>query len=138
MTRECGVTLVEMLTILVALVVVAAVALPLWHTHELRARRSGAMKALLEIQAAQDRHFGQHARYADAAQLHLPKTPADYTLEVKRNGDALGYVASAVAVKAADVAPDTRCARLSIDQHGRRFALDDSGKDSTADCWRRK
>ena len=33
---------------------------------------------------------------------------------------------------------DARCAHLSVDQHGRHFATNESGEDSTADCWDRK
>lgn len=135
--RSSGVTLVEMLTLVVALVVIAAVAIPLWRTHELRSQRRQAIEVLQAIQAAQDKHFGQHARYADAGSLNVEMRAPRYTFEVKRSDDALAYVATALAVRTGDDF-DARCARLGIDQHGRQSALDDTGKDSTADCWARR
>ena len=135
---ECGITLIEILTILVALVVVAAVAIPLWRTHELRSQRREAMDALLAIQSAQDRHFGRHARYAEAVPLGLKPAPALYSLEVKRSEDQLSYVATARAQRVPGLTFDSRCAELGIDQHGRRYAVDESGEDSTGDCWERK
>lgn len=138
MRREPGVTVVEILTIIVVLVVIAAVAIPLWRTRELRAHREATMDALLAIQVAQDRHFGKHARYAELAQLEAPPAAADYLLELKRGSDELTYVATAHAIRKAGATFDARCQELGIDQHGRRFARDESGEDSTADCWDRK
>ena len=135
---ESGVTLIEVLTILVALVVLAAVAIPLWRTHELRSQRRVATDALFAIQSAQDRHFGRHARYAQAGQLELQPAPAGYAVEVQRGDDQLSYVATVRALRLAGRTFDARCAQFGIDQHGRRFALDESGEDSTADCWERK
>jgi Tfp pilus assembly protein PilE len=135
---ESGVTLIEILTILVGLVVVTAVAIPLWRTNELRSQRREAMDALHAIQAAQDRHFGRHARYAEAAQLDLKPAPDRYVLDVKRGEDHLSYRATARALRLPGRTFDSRCAELGIDQHGRRFAANEAGEDSTADCWERK
>lgn len=135
---QAGVTLVEGLTLVVALVVIAAVAIPLWRTGELRSHRQIAVDALLAIQAAQDRHFGEHARYTDLTSLGVDAKAGDYTLEVERGDDQLSYVARARAVRVEGVAFDARCVELGLDQHGRRFARDESRADSTGDCWERK
>jgi type IV pilus assembly protein PilE len=136
--RHRGVTILEALTVVVAVVVIAAVAIPLWRTHGLRSHREVAMKVLLAIQAEQDRHFGEHARYAASNQLQTRLTARGYTFEIERGADELSYVATARAVARTGEPPDARCARLSVDQHGRRFATNESGEDSTADCWERK
>lgn len=138
MRRDSGVTVVEILTAIVVLVVIAAVAIPLWRTGELRSHRKVAMDALMAIQAAQDRHFGEHARYAELAQLGTQPVAADYRLELERGRDELTYVATARVIRMAGATFDSRCQELGIDQHGRRFAHDESGADSTADCWDRK
>jgi Tfp pilus assembly protein PilE len=137
MRRAPGLTLIEILTVLVALTVVVAVAIPLWRTHELRTQRQSAMKVLRAIQTAQDRHFADQARYSDLEHLKVDLGKTRYTFEVKTSGDELAYVATALATRR-EHAFDARCARLSIDQHGRHFAADDAGEDSTADCWDRK
>ena len=139
MRRQAGLTLIEILTLVVALVVIVAVAIPLWRTHELREQRKRAITVLRDVQSAQDRYFGEHAQYADAAHLGVALEAPRYAFEVRLSGDRLGYVAAAIASKGKiGGTADARCTRLSIDQHGRRSASDAAGEDSTSDCWNRK
>jgi type IV pilus assembly protein PilE len=138
-------TIAEMLTALVALVVIAAIAVPMWRTHELRVRRQEAIDALRAVQSAQDDYFGRHARYADEGQLRASSPQAlsekglsargNYRLTVKKSADDLTYTAVARVVPLETEAADTRCVELRIDQNGRRFALDASGEDRSGDCW---
>lgn len=138
-------TIAEMLTALVALVVIAAIAVPMWRTHELRVRRQEAIDALRAVQSAQDDYFGRHARYADEGQLRASSPQAlsekglsargNYRLTVNKSADDLTYTAVARVVPLETEAADTRCVELRIDQNGRRFALDASGEDRSADCW---
>jgi Tfp pilus assembly protein PilE len=148
MTRQSGLTVIEILTAMVALVVLAAVSIPLWHNQQLRQRRDGAVDALLAVQSAQDRHFALHARYADDAQtftaaptglgVQRDAPGGHYRVEVQRSPDQLGYVAVARTIKGSEAArPDTRCQEFRLDEHGRRWSTDDEGQDSTADCWNR-
>jgi type IV pilus assembly protein PilE len=139
-------TVTEILTALVVLVVLVAIAVPMWRTHELRVRRQEAIDALLAVQSAQDDYFGKHARYADEAQLResSPQTLSVkglsargyYRLSVNKSADDLTYSAIARAVPLEAEVADTRCVELRIDQNGRRFAVDASGTDRSADCWR--
>ena len=139
MRRDIGITLIEMLTLAVALVVIVAVAIPLWRTHELREQRQRAIQVLRDVQSAQDRYFGEHAQYAEAPHLGVTLDAPQYGFEVRLSDDRLGYVASAIASPGAiGGTADARCTRLSIDQHGRRSATDSAGEDSTSDCWDRK
>jgi type IV pilus assembly protein PilE len=143
--RQVGVTVTQILTALIALLVIIAVAIPLSRSHDLRTRRADAIAALDALQAAQDRYFGQHARYADDAVLHgAPpgglglgrKSPLGfYEIELRRSADTLGYVALAKVIRSADGPGDPRCAELRLDQLGRRSAVNDEGADTSADCW---
>jgi type IV pilus assembly protein PilE len=140
-----GFTITEVLTALVVIAVLSAIAIPMWHTHLLRVRRAEARDALLALQAAQDRYFGRHARYATAAQLTLRSpdgldlaatTPHGlYALTLATAPDGLGYVATARALENAGQAADERCATFSIDQVAQLSALDSAGTDRSADCW---
>ena len=144
--RPFGFTVAEALTALVALVVVAAVAVPMWRTHELRMRREDAIAALLAVQTAQDQYFGKFARYANA--IELDATPPQglgikplskrgfYAIAVRNSADNLGYLATARVKPLDGNNPDTRCVEMRIDQNGRRFAADADGVDRSADCWR--
>ena len=97
-------TVKEALTALVVLVVLTAVALPMWRTHQLRVRRQDAAEALRAVQAAQDDYFGKHARYADEAQLRASAPQAlsaksmsprgYYVVSLKRSDDDLTYTAA--------------------------------------------
>jgi type IV pilus assembly protein PilE len=148
MTRRSpqgGLTVIEALTVAVALVVVVAVVVPLWRSHDLRARRADAMEALEALQKAQDRFFGSNARYADAA-LMQSAPPAGlglrprsrqgfFNIDLQRSADALAYVATARWIPRPDVAVDSRCVEFRVDQAGRRTSLDETGADTSADCW---
>jgi len=136
----------EWLTAIVVLVVIAAVAVPMWRTHQLRVRRQEASDALRAVQSAQDDYFGKHARYADEGQLRAsaPQALSDkklsargyYQLSVSKSADDLTYSAVARVVPLEGEATDTRCVELRIDQNGRRFAVDADGVDRSADCWK--
>jgi type IV pilus assembly protein PilE len=139
-----GFTLLEALTALVVVGVIAAIAIPTWRTHLLRARRADGMAALIAVQRAQDVFFGRHARYA--AQLTAPE-PAGlglaersehgfYRVELATGTDGLGYLATVRAGAGSAQSGDTRCAMLSIDHMGQRRAEDSDGADRTPDCWK--
>ncbi|MEO8016696.1 MAG: type IV pilin protein [Pseudomonadota bacterium] len=145
MRRHPGFTVSEILTAIVAIVVVAAVAITMWRTHALRTQRNDAVEALLAVQAAQDQFFGKHARYADPALLDAGK-PAGlglasnsrrgfYQITLRNSPDSLAYWATARARQTDRDNADTRCVELRIDQNGRRFAVDSEGIDRSADCW---
>ena len=145
-SAQRGFTLSEVLTALIVMVIITAIAIPMWRTHLLRVRRADAMTALDSIQAEQDRIFGRDARYADAAALSRPPpeglglgagTPHGYyTIELQTDTDGLGYRAIARVIPQGDGSEDARCAVMSIDQTGTRRAEDAAGKDRSADCWR--
>jgi type IV pilus assembly protein PilE len=133
-----GVTLIELLTALVVVAVLAAVAVPMWHVHLLRVRREDGITALLAVQAAQDRHFGKHARYTTLQQLGLePRSERGfYELELQDSKDGLAYLVRARATRQSGQDDDARCVEYTLDQNNRRRAVDGAGNDRSADCWR--
>ena len=136
----------EILTAIVVLVVLIAIAVPMWRTNQLRVRREDAADALRKVQVAQDDYFGKHARYANEALLRdaAPEAISGkgmsprgyYQISLKRSEDELTYTATARVVLLEGQTEDTRCVELRIDQNGRRFAEDVAGEDRSADCWR--
>lgn len=133
-----GVTLAELLTALVVVAVLAAVAVPLWRVHLLRVRREDGIAALMALQSAQDRYFGKYARYATLEQLGLGTRSEHgyYDLELRGSDDGLGYLARATATRQSGQDADSRCVEFTLDQNNRRRALDSEGNDRSADCWR--
>lgn len=139
-----GVTLLELLVALVIVAVLAAIAVPSYRSHVLRARRTDATAALLRIQGAQEKFFVQNARYAD----ELTAPPPDglglaavsdhgaYDLRIELGGDGLSFVASAEPRPGRGQADDAHCRQLSIDHNGLRTAHDVGGNERTEECWR--
>jgi Tfp pilus assembly protein PilE len=133
-----GLTLVEILTALVGLVVLAALVIVLGNTGALREQRKFAMEMLYTVQRAEDQHFADHARYADLEQLGIAREAAGFALGLKLGADGLGYLATVRPLDSPGNRADTRCAEMHIDQHGRRSATSAEGEDSSADCWSRQ
>src|SRR6476469_8399576 len=125
--RVLGFTLAEILTVVVVIAVLAAVAVPLWCVHLLRVRRADAINALIAVQNAEDQYFGRNARYASGTQLNAPN-PAGLGLESRsargyydievRSADGLGFTATARANQSGAQTDDTRCVEFSIDHNG--------------------
>lgn len=139
-----GFTLIEILTVIVALGVLAAIAIPSWRQHTLRSQRAVAQDLLVQLQVAQERFFGRNARYATASELSAPEPAglglsavsanARYRLTIDTAADGLAYSATARATSGQ--AEDTHCAAFTIDQLGMRTAVDAAGADRSRDCWR--
>lgn len=144
--RVRGFTLAEVLTAIVVVIVLGAIAIPTWRNHLLRVRRAEAISALVAVQTAQDKFFGRNARYAGAAALTSPP-PAGlglkptsehghFQIELSTSADALRYTAGARSQPQSGKAEDTRCAQMSIDHLGTRRATDVAGGDRSGECWR--
>jgi type IV pilus assembly protein PilE len=142
--RAAGFTLAEVLTAMVVIAVLAAVAVPVWRVHSLRVRRADAISALVAVQNAEDKFFGRHAHYASGGQLDAPE-PAGLGLESRsahgyydielRSSDGLAFTATARVNRSGGQSDDTRCVEFSIDHNGLRRAVDAAGQDRSADCW---
>ncbi len=141
-----GFTLIEILTAMVVVGILAAIAIPSWRSHLLKSRRNDARSALIAMQKAQDEYFGRHARYAGSAQL-TSAAPAGlgqqelspngyYRISLETNADGLGYRVIARAASGEGQADDARCLEFSLDHNGQRRARDSAGADRSQDCWR--
>jgi type IV pilus assembly protein PilE len=134
--------LLELLLAMSIVAILAAVALPGLRHFVLRAHRFEAREALLSLAAAQERHYLEHHRYADAAALAqappqgrgIAATTANgwYSIAIEAGGDTGDFVATATAT--GSQAGDSECASLSVDSAGHRRALSRSGVPATH-CW---
>lgn len=142
-----GVTLIELMIVLLIVGILASIAVPSYRQHVLRSHRVEAQTALMNLAAAQERHYLACDTYADALEGAadvacddgrglgfgdfdedadgLQTSNGRYTLAID-DADAESYTATATA--RGGQADDADCSTLSIDATGRRGA-------ESAACW---
>ena len=134
-----GLTLIELMIVLLIIGILGAVAVPTYRQYIVRAHRTEAKTALLRLAANQERHYLQNNAYTDdlAALGFAAETSENglYTLSVPV-ADAMTYQAAAVPTPGGgtpgiDMSRDEACARFTIDASGRRGAF----PDPEGNCW---
>lgn len=145
MRRSGGFTLIEAMTVVVVLAILAAIAVPSYRSYLLRAQRTEATTTLLRIAAAQEKYFLQHNRYT--ADLAAP-SPAGlgqpvvtergfYDISVAlTEPDGSGFRVTARPRPGGGQRDDSLCTRFSLDHNGLRGAWNAADADVTASCWR--
>jgi type IV pilus assembly protein PilE len=136
-----GWTLLELLVCMAVVVVLVAVAVPLYRQFMLRSHRTEAVGALLGAQLSQERFFLAHGRYAAGDEELAMPAPSGlgfagsaslpegfYRLQLSGDGPNR-YLLMAEAA-GAQTADRPECLRYSINEQGLRAPAPDSG------CWR--
>ena len=140
---EKGVTLIELMTVIVVLGILASIAVPSYRRYLLRAQRADASTALLRLQSAQEKFFLQNGTYTEdltakpPAGLGLISSNSErgyYALEVKLS--ATGYNATAKPISGKGQSDDKPCAEFSVSETGIKKAKNSGGDDRTSECWR--
>jgi type IV pilus assembly protein PilE len=140
-----GMTLIELMIVVVIVAVLASIGVPSYRQYVLRATRTEAKTALLRVQAAQEKFYLQNNRYASGAELtNAPPNGlglsqksenGNYTLAIANDDTGLGsqgYKATAIPADGSGQKKDTPCQLFRIDHTGNRFpAITDA-----APCWR--
>ena len=144
-SRARGVTLIELMIVVIILSVLAAIAFPSYRSYVIRTNRSEATAALLNLRSNQERFYLQNNSYADTAEL-TTAPPAGlgmsatteggrYTLSIV-DGDAVQFSAQAVPATGGGQTEDDACQTFTINNLGVRTAANGGGTDNTAECWR--
>lgn len=137
--HQHGVTLLELMAVVVIVSILASIAVPSYRGYVLRAQRSDATAALLRVAAAQEKFYLQNNTYTTTVGtggLNISGTehgwynltivaPAGFTI-------ATAYVATATADSAKPQARDTPCQTFTIRETGERG----SSPSNMAACWR--
>jgi type IV pilus assembly protein PilE len=139
--RSRGVTLLELMAVVVIIGVLGTIAVNSYRVYLLRTNRTEARMALLQIQANQEKFFLQNNRYAiGAAELSNPTThpttpglgisattPGGY-YAITMVSDNTTYTARATAT-GGQTKDAAACLTLEINQNGER-------EPAAGDCWR--
>jgi type IV pilus assembly protein PilE len=136
-SHEKGMSLVELMTVVVIVGVLASIAVPGYRQYLLRANRSDAKNALMQVQSAQEKFYLQNNRYAGTvAALGTPGTTTNGYYSITIAPGALGdqsYTATAEAVAGAGQTDDTKCGKFSITETGKKDA---TGTLGSGPCWK--
>jgi type IV pilus assembly protein PilE len=140
-----GFSLIELLITMAIVGILAAIALPGYSQVMNRAMRQDARLALLRVQQQQELYFATHLNYAtllgpDPSGLGLSghSDNHQYLLELRTSADRMTYTVTANADSTGRQATDLHCARLMLDETGRRRSASNVGgwrDDDPHRCW---
>lgn len=131
MKKNTGFTLIELMIVLVIISVILGYAIPSYRDYVMRAKRSEAHNALLQIAASQERNYANLNKYGSDTDLSLSAIyPAptsanklNYTISMASSDTT--YTITAVAY--GGQAKDTGCTTFTLDHLG--------AKTPAGDCW---
>ncbi len=145
--RQTGMTLIELMVVIVVLGIIITIGAPSYRGYIIRAKRVDATSALLRLAANQERFYMQNNTYASTAQLAaalpaglgIPGTEHGYynlTIAAAGGGLTVGYTASASVVVGESQGPDKDCWVFTVNELGLRTArMKAPPVDNTGVCW---
>ena len=128
--KQRGVTLIELMIVVVVLAILASIATSSYRRQMIRANRTEATAALLRVRTAQEKYYLQHNEYAtDLDDLGVPATTQRgfYTLALDPDSDPNEFEVTATA--AGGQGDDTACPTFKINERGERTP-------AANDCWK--
>ncbi len=144
--RQRGVTLIELITVMVVVAILASIAIPTYRNYLLRAHRSDAKAALLQVQTAEEKFLLQQNTYTANVTAAAPnglgllaKSESSYYdigVALTNVGGVPGYTITAAPAAGGGQADDTKCASFTLNEQGTRTAVDSGSTDNTAACWK--
>jgi type IV pilus assembly protein PilE len=139
MRKNQGVTLLELMIVVVIVGILASIAVPTYRSYVMRSQRSDATAGLLRIASAQEKFYLRNNTYTNNLALLSLKDSSEhgwYTMAVP-TADASTFEATAVAPSSSAQSADSACGTFSINATGARGAKKaDGSTDNTAECWR--
>jgi len=140
--RMKGVTLIELMIVIVVVAILASIAVPSYRQYVLRSHRVEAKTALLNLAAAQEKFYLVNNDYAESGELTTaPPGGLGLSATTERGWYTVAItVSSATAFTATATATGTQtadndCRVFSINSQGVRTASNSSSGDSTGTCW---
>jgi type IV pilus assembly protein PilE len=138
--HQRGVTLLELMAVVVVIGILGALAIPSYRQYVMRAQRVEAKTALLQLATNQERFYLTNRSYGTVAQLIAAnlleadgKSERDAYQITVAGADATGYTATATPIAGGqvDMRDDSQCTTFSITAQGVRTATGSA----PASCW---
>ena len=130
--RMAGITLVELMMVVVIVAVLGSIAIPSYRTFSMRAQRTEAKSALMQLAANQERYYTQNGNSFTTAlaNINMEATTENdrYALRVTA-ANATTFTATATAIN--EMTDDAKCQVFTITSEGARTAT----PDPNGDCW---
>ena len=143
--RQRGMTLIELVIVIMIIGILAAIAVPTYRAYVVRSQRSDAKDALLALATQQEKHYLQCNNYATAIDAATDCGAGELPgADVSKNGwyqlsipaaNLTSFTVRAVAIAGESQFQDTECRRFEVTEAGLRTAFDDGGGDNTEECW---
>jgi type IV pilus assembly protein PilE len=134
-SRQRGVTLVELMVVVVILAVIAAIAIPSYRQQVLRSNRSDAKVTVMQAAQNLERCFTRNSTYSgcyDDDPETIPSPEGLYEVTVDVDDLGTGYDISAAPQEGQ--ANDTACGNFTLNEANVR---DVTGTGTVAECWAR-
>ncbi|MBF0370940.1 MAG: prepilin-type N-terminal cleavage/methylation domain-containing protein [Magnetococcales bacterium] len=134
--KSSGFTLIELLLVLAILAIVASVGIPAYTGSILKAHRSEAKAALMEVYLLQVEYFQDNYTYANLSTLvsNSYSNLEYYTITITPaiDGDNPSDTFTAKATAIGTQADDGACLTYTIDETGEKGS---TGTGTASDCW---
>jgi len=130
--KNSGFTLIELLIVLAIVCILTCIAHPCYTSYLVKARRSNATVALMNLTDSLEQYYNEHHSYQNATleNLNISNNVDFYQLSIVLENDT-EYRIEAIPNRAQTKA-DSKCGTLILDQLGNRSI---SGTGSINECW---
>jgi type IV pilus assembly protein PilE len=134
--KNSGVTLMELLTVMVIVGILAAIAIPSYRSYNIRANRADAKTALLATAGALERCFTRFNSYDpdDGCAVVLPTTSSEGLYTISGAPTATTFVLTATPVAGKGQDDDAKCANFTLDNANTKGV---TGTLPARECWSR-
>lgn len=134
MKGSSGFTLIELMVVAAIIAILMAIAIPSYRRYVVRANRTDAQRALMDLSARQERAFYSNSKYVDLATLGANSSVAgtNYSMSVVASSSSSAYTLTATATGTQKTS-DKQCQTLTVTNTGAQGSTGTTANDPV--CW---